>query len=103
MVGFSTGVCWTPGRSQVVGLAAHTSCEYFEEVRLPDLFTCGLRAGKIGNSSVTCEIRLFRTDGEMSVAHGVFVHVYVDNSTRRPVPLTDEMHTQLSSMGKTTV
>lgn len=87
-----------PGRSEVVGLVAQTSCEYFDEVCFPDLVTCGIRAEKVGNSSVTYEISLFRDDNQMSFAHGTFVHVYVNHTTRSPVALSDQMRTKLSQI-----
>lgn len=83
-------------------MVAHTRSEYFDEVRFPDLVTCGLRAEKIGNSSVTYEISLFRDDSEMSFADGVFVHVYVNRATRKPVPLSDEMRAHVSNIATTT-
>jgi acyl-CoA thioester hydrolase len=65
------------------------------------MVTCGLRAGKVGNSSVTYEIGLFRYDREMSFAHGVFVHVYVNHATRKPVTLPDAMRARVSNVATT--
>ena len=76
-----------PLRGKAVGLVVHTSCEYFDEVVFPDLVTCGLCASRVGTTSVTYEISLFRNDSDQSFAHGIFVHAYVDRVTRRPAPL----------------
>ncbi|WP_109477895.1 thioesterase family protein [Paraburkholderia sp. C35] len=79
-----------PVRGEAVGLVVHTSCEYFDEVVFPDLVTCGLCASRMGTTSVTYEISLFRNDANQSFAHGTFVHAYVDRVTRRPVPLSGD-------------
>jgi acyl-CoA thioester hydrolase len=73
--------------SQVVGLVVETSCQYFVPIAFPDVVNAGLRVAKIGNSSVRYEIGLFRNDEEQAAAQGYFVHVYVDRSSRRPLPL----------------
>jgi len=51
---------------------------------------------KLGNSSVTYDIGMFKNDEEIASAQGHFVHVYVDEKTRRPVTISDEMRTKLS-------
>ncbi|WP_250866706.1 thioesterase family protein [Caballeronia sp. INSB1] len=80
-----------PVRGVAVGLVVRTSCEYFDEVVFPDLVTCGLCVSRVGTTSVTYEISLFRNDRAQSFAHGTFVHAYVDRVTRRPVSLPDEL------------
>ncbi|BBQ00411.1 thioesterase [Burkholderia sp. SFA1] len=80
-----------PLRGEAVGLVVHTSCEYFDEVVFPDIVTCGLCVSRVGKTSVTYEISLFRNERDRSFAHGTFVHAYVDRVTRRPVPLSGQL------------
>jgi len=56
-----------------------------------------LRAAKIGSSSVTYEIGLFRNAETAASAQGSFVHVYVDEKKRRPVSISDRMKEKLKS------
>ena len=42
---------------------------------------------RLGGSSVTYGLGLFRNDDALSFSAGRFVHVYVDRLSRRPVPL----------------
>ena len=49
----------------------------------------GLRVGRLGTTSVTWELGILR-DGEL-VAEGRFVHVFVDDESRRPVPIPDRI------------
>lgn len=86
------------GKSDVVGLVVETGCSYFAPIAFPDDVVAGLRVAKLGNSSVRYEIGLFRNDETEASAQGHFVHVYVDEHSRRPVSLPDAMRTVLSEI-----
>lgn len=86
------------GKSETIGLVVGTSCDYFAPISFPDSITAGLRAAKIGTSSVTYEIGLFRNAEMTSSAQGSFVHVYVDEKNRRPSPLSDMMKEKLKNL-----
>jgi acyl-CoA thioester hydrolase len=74
-------------RGEVVGLVESPSCQYFAQASFPDRIDGGLRVERIGGSSVTYGLGPYHNDDPLSFAAGRFVHVYVDRSTRRPVPL----------------
>jgi len=82
--------------SETIGLAVETGCKFFGSIEYPDVVHAGLRVTKLGNSSVTYDIGMFKNDEEIASAQGHFVHVYVDEKTRRPVTISDEMRTKLS-------
>lgn len=82
--------------SPVIGLVVETLCRYFKPVAFPDTVEAGLRVGRLGNSSVRYEIAIFRQGDAAPAAAGHFVHVYVDRSTRRPVPVPDAMRRALT-------
>jgi len=86
------------GKSETIGLVVETGCNFFAPVSFPDVIHGGLRVAKIGTSSVRYEIGLFSNDDENCAAQGHFVHVYVDEKTRRPVPLPDTMRSALQSL-----
>lgn len=79
------------GASDQIGLVVETRCTYFSELAFPDQVHAGLRADRVGNSSVTYGIGLFRNDDDTASAEGQFIHVYVDRDTRRPKPLNDAL------------
>ncbi|MEM7189524.1 MAG: thioesterase family protein [Pseudomonadota bacterium] len=81
----------SPGKSLVIGLTVASSCAYFGSLAYPDPVIGGLRVSKVGNSSVTYEVGLFRGDADVAAALGSFTHVYADAETRRPVPLPDNL------------
>ncbi|MEH6720400.1 MAG: thioesterase family protein [Aurantimonas endophytica] len=83
-----------------IGLVVETGCRYFAELAFPDPVTAGIRAARIGNSSVRYEIGLFRGDADTAAAEGFFVHVYVDRATRRPTSLPATMRAKLSEIAR---
>lgn len=74
-----------------VGLVVETRCSYFSEMAFPDKVHAGIRAERVGNSSVTYAIGLFRNDEYAAAAEGQFTHVYVDAISRRPKPLAPRL------------
>ena len=81
-----------------IGIVAETSCRFLEAVRFPDVIHAGLRVERLGTSSVVYQIALFRED-EGPCAVGRFVHVYVDRTTRRPVPIPPIIRQALEALG----
>ena len=71
----------------MVGLVVATSCEFKKSVKFPETIEVGIRVRRIGTSSVTYEIGIFKEGDEAPAAFGHFVHVYVDRPTQRPVPI----------------
>ena len=80
-----------------VGLVVETGCRYFAEMAFPDVVTAGIRVAKLGTSSVTYEIGLFRNGDDRAAAEGRFVHVYVDKESRKPIPLNAALRTLLET------
>lgn len=87
-----------PGRGDTVGLVVATSCQYFSEAAFPDRVTVGLRADRVGTSSVRYGLALFRNDDEPSFSAGRFTHVYVRWPSRTPAPLSEAMRAALSGI-----
>jgi acyl-CoA thioester hydrolase len=73
--------------SEVVGLVVETRCTYFESVAFPEGVEVGLAVEKLGRSSVTYRIGIFRQSHGSAAAQGQFTHVYVDRKTQRPVEI----------------
>lgn len=87
-----------PGKSAVIGLAVASSCSYFAPVAFPDEISGGLRVERIGNTSVTYGVGIFRDNEQQAAALGQFTHVYVDAETHRPVPLPDALQALLQPL-----
>ena len=81
-----------------IGIVAETSCRFMSELSFPDVVHAGLALDKLGNSSVVYRIGLFRNQELEPAAIGRFVHVYVDSSTRRPVPIPPQVRAALQAL-----
>ena len=79
-----------------VFLVVETGCKYFSELAFPDVISAGIRVKKLGSSSVTYEVGLFRGDVGEASAEGHFVHVNVDRETRQPVVINEACRKKLS-------
>jgi acyl-CoA thioester hydrolase len=87
-----------PARSEVVGLVVETSCTYFESVTFPELVEIGLAVARLGTSSVTYRLGIFRAGAEQAAAQGRFTHVYVERATQKPVPIPTALRAALEAM-----
>jgi acyl-CoA thioester hydrolase len=70
---------------QTIGLVVETHCNYFAPLAFPQVIEAGIRVAQMGSSSVRYEIGLFAQGEDLCAARGHFVHVYVDQQSRRPV------------------
>lgn len=79
-----------------LGVVAESGCTYFAELKFPDPLVVGLAVTRLGNSSVTYRLGIFQ-EGQAVAALGHWVHVYVDRSSRRPVPIPDGIRALLET------
>lgn len=69
--------------SKIVGYVVNSSCNYLSSLSFPDEIETGLRVNRIGNSSVTYGIGVFKK-GESEVSdYGEFTHVFVNRSENK--------------------
>jgi acyl-CoA thioester hydrolase len=99
----STGL--DPLTMPALGIVAESGCRYFSELHFPQNLVVGLAVTRLGRSSVTYRLGVFGlTDGEDNSAKpitalGHWVHVYVDRTSRKPVPIPDPIRSLLSTAG----
>lgn len=85
--------------STEVGLVVETGCRYHAPAAFPDEITGGLRVQRLGGSSVTYGLALFRNDEETALAEGHFTHVYVKRDAQsQTVPLPAALRTAAAAM-----
>ncbi|MGB3474109.1 MAG: thioesterase family protein [Mycobacterium sp.] len=87
-----------------LGVVAESGCRFLGELAFPDRLAVGLAVTRLGRSSVTYRLALFRapeigsdTGAVPLAALGHWVHVYVDRTTRRPVPIPDGIRALLAT------
>jgi acyl-CoA thioester hydrolase len=72
-----------------IGVVASTGCDYYLEIGFPDVLEIGLATSRVGTSSITYQLGVFREGDPELRALAYFVHVYVDAGTRKPVPVPE--------------
>ena len=95
----STGL--DPITAPALGIVAESGCRYFSELHFPENLEIGVAVTRLGRSSVTYRLGVFRPheerDARPITALGHWVHVYVDRGDRKPVPIPDAIRTLLST------
>ena len=74
-------------RGAVIGITPETHCNFLAELTFPEVIEAGLRVRRLGKSSVTYEIGLFKAGRDAPAAFGHFVHVFVERATMRPTAM----------------
>jgi acyl-CoA thioester hydrolase len=72
-----------------IGLVVETGCRYLAPVSFPDRLEVGVAVERLGRSSITYRLGLFRAGQDEPTALARFVHVYVDRDDRTSVPVPD--------------
>lgn len=85
-------------KGEVVGFVVDSGCAYFSSISFPATIHAGIRVAKLGNSSVRYEIALYRNDEALPCAAGHFVHVYVERSSNRSVPIPAPVREVLATL-----
>ncbi|HUB54886.1 MAG TPA: thioesterase family protein [Mycobacterium sp.] len=102
-----TNVELDPVATTAQGIVAESGCRYFSELHFPERLVVGLAVTRLGRSSVTYRLGIFRAAeevaavedaaGQQTAALGHWVHVYIDRTSRRPVPIPDPIRSLLST------
>jgi len=83
----------------VIGLVVETQCNYFAPLAFPEGVVAGIRVAHVGSSSVRYEVGIFPADPDLPcAAKGHFVHVYVDQTTRKPCALSATLTSVLETL-----
>ena len=83
----------------VIGLVAETGCRYFASVGFPEALEVGLAAERVGRTSITYRLAVFGAEAH-AAALCRYVHVYVDATTRRPVPLPERLRAAADAIAR---
>tara|TARA_R110001599_G_scaffold353823_1_gene599158 strand:- start:32192 stop:32623 length:432 start_codon:yes stop_codon:yes gene_type:complete len=86
------------GDGSIVGYVVSSGCEYHAPITYPEPVEAGLRVDRMGNSSVQYGLAIFRQGGNEAVAHGHFVHVFVNRSENKSVPIPESLRTALEKL-----
>ncbi len=82
----------------IIGLVVESKCHYHAPLAYPQRLRAGVRVDKLGNRAVTYGIAIFPEHDDRAAAHGHFVHVFVDRSSRQPIAIPDALRAALASL-----
>ncbi len=80
-----------------LGVVARRAAATSAEVSFPVTVDVGVRANRVGRTSVLLRVGVFLPDDGQVAAHGLWVQVYVDRESRRPVPIPDAVRAHLEA------
>jgi len=83
---------------QIVGYVVQSGCDYHAPASYPEAIEGGLRVDRLGNSSVHYGIAIFRQGEDEALAHGHFVHVFVDRAANKSVPIPGSLRQALAQL-----
>ena len=84
----------------VIGLARASSCEFLAPASFPDDLEVDVAVGRLGRTSVTWDLAILAAgapDRTEPYATGAFTHVFVDQTTRRPVEVPDHIRKAIAT------
>ncbi|KAL2829221.1 HotDog domain-containing protein [Aspergillus cavernicola] len=67
-----------------VAIMVNSYCDYFASVSYPDVVELGLRVNKLGSTSVTYEVGVFKQGEEDVKVVGGYTHVWCERGVMRP-------------------
>ena len=87
-----------PSTDPIVAYVIRNECTFKQQIRFPESLEIGIRVQRLGGTSVAYEIAIFKDGVEEPAAEGVFVNVYVDRATSKPVPIPERHRAALQRL-----
>ncbi len=86
--------------SEIIAVVAASQCEYFNSVAYPDELEGGLGIERLGNSSVTYRLGIFKKGHDEAVAAGSFTHVFVTRNNQQSTPIPGLIRKKLQALSQ---
>ncbi|ESK91784.1 thioesterase family protein [Moniliophthora roreri MCA 2997] len=78
-----------PRTSPLIGLVISSWCQFFAPFSFPEVLDLGLRVTKLGKTSVTYEVAIFKAGQDNPSAVGGYTHVFVDRERRKSTEMAE--------------
>jgi acyl-CoA thioester hydrolase len=75
---------FNPINASIIGVVVHSNCTYIKAIAYPNKIEAGLTIKKLGKTSVTYGIGIFKKGEKAAYAYGEFVHVFVNRKDNQP-------------------
>jgi acyl-CoA thioester hydrolase len=89
---------FNPINDSIIGFVVHSNCTYIKAIAYPNKIEAGLIVKKIGNSSVTYGIGIFKKGERTACAYGEFVHVFVYKKDNQPTSVPKKIREALQKI-----
>ena len=84
----------------IVFYVVHTSCNFITSLSYPDEIEVGIMLKKIGKTSITYGVSVFKKGTISAAAYGEFIHVLVDRNTNKATPIPEDIRQKIKSLMK---
>ena len=82
----------------VVGFVVNSQCHYLAPVAYPDAIEVALKVNRLGRSSVTYGVAIFKEGQDTACAWGDFVHVFVDRASQKSTEIPAGIRAALEAL-----
>ena len=89
---------FNPINDAIIGFVVHSNCTYIKPIAHPNKIEAGLTVKKLGKSSVTYGIGIFKKGERTACAYGEFVHVFVDKKDNQPTSMPKKIREALQKI-----
>ena len=92
--------CLKIKNNPIVFYVVHTSCNFITSLSYPEEIEAGVMLKKIGKTSITYGVSVFKKGAISAAAYGEFIHVLVDRNTNKSMPIPENIRQKIQSLMK---
>jgi acyl-CoA thioester hydrolase len=83
---------------KTVAFVVNSQCHYLAPIAYPDEIEVAVGVKRLGNSSVTYAVAIFKAGQQDAVAYGDFVHVFVQRANNKSVTIPETIRAALMAI-----
>ena len=84
----------------IVFYVVHTSCNFITSLSYPEEIEAGIMLKKIGKTSITYGVSVFKKGAISAAAYGEFIHVLVNRNTNKATLIPEDIRHKIKSLMK---
>ena len=87
-------------KNPIVFYVVHTSCNFITSLSYPEEIEAGIMLKKIGKTSITYGVSVFKKGAISAAAYGEFIHVLVDRNSNKATLIPEDIRHKIKSLMK---
>lgn len=92
--------CLRLKNNPIVFYVVHTSCNFITSLSYPEEIEAGIMLKKIGKTSITYGVSVFKKGAISAAAYGEFIHVLVDRNSNKSTLIPEDIRQKIKSLIK---